>query len=421
MSKRIVLTTFGSLGDLHPYIAIALGMRARGHDVVIVTSEIYRQKVEALGIGFDVMRPNVGVWQADAELYQRLLHIRSGPKLLLRDMLMPAIRDSYDDLARASAGADLLVSHPLTFATRLVAEKLAIPWASIMLAPMGFFSMHSPPVIGGFKLTTKLRCLGPRIYGMLFSALRWSIRSWPRPWHRLRAEIGLPPTSDDPLFEGQHSPKLVLAAFSELLAAKQPDWPSQTIISGFSFYDQDGATGLPPTLSRFLDNGPPPIVFTLGSTAVRVAEKFYENSAEAAARVNRRAVLLVGRDSTSCATSTRPGILAVDYAPYSELFHRAATVVHSGGAGTTGQAMRAGRPMLVVPYGFDQPDNAERVTQLGIARTIPRHRYNANRATTALRELLENSTCLNNAAEVGKQVQRENGVRVACDALERVG
>ena len=112
------------------------------------------------------------------------------------------------------------------------------------------------------------------------------------------------------------------------------------------------------------------------------------------------------------------GVFWCDYAPFSQLFPRAAAVVHAGGIGTTGLAMRAGRPMLVVPFAHDQPDNAERLRRLGIARTVFGPRYTAARATTELRHLLDNPVYSQRATEVSGRIQNEDGVRVACDALE---
>jgi len=156
---------------------------------------------------------------------------------------------------------------------------------------------------------------------------------------------------------------------------KQPDWPSQTLVTGFPWYDQNGSAGLPPDLARFLDLGPPPIVFTLGTALAAAPGSFYEHSAVAARSLGRRAVLIV-EDSRHCPQSLPDGVVASGYAPFSELFPRAAAVVHHGGIGTTGLAMRSGCPMLVMPCAWDQADNAERAVRLGVARTIPRHRYN---------------------------------------------
>jgi rhamnosyltransferase subunit B len=416
--RRVVFTTFGSLGDLHPYVAVALGLQARGHEAVVATSGYYRQKIEALGIGFQALRPDHPDPDKYPDIFRRIMDRRKGSKYVIREFMMPVLRESYEDTLAAAAGADLLVSHMLSFTTRLVAEKKGIPWASTFLQPFGFFSAYDPPVLPPALFLSKLRFLGPAFHRPLFWCAKRSVRSWSEPWHGLRAEIGLPPSSESPLFEGQQSPSLVLAMFSKLLADKQPDWPPQTAVTGFPFYDQDGDSETNPELVRFLDAGPPPLVFTLGSSAVVDAGTFYDHSAAAAKLLGRRAVLLVGKDPRNRPTSLPDGIVAFDYAPFSELFQRAAAIVHQGGVGTTAQAMRSGRPMLVMPYAHDQFDNAERVTRLGIARTIQRRRYTPDRAAAELQQLLDQPGYSQRAEVVGERVRQEDGVGAACDALE---
>jgi UDP:flavonoid glycosyltransferase YjiC (YdhE family) len=418
--KRIVLATFGSLGDLHPYIAIALGLQARGHEALIATSAFYRQKIETLGIGFRAVRPDHPDLQADPDLLGRLMDRRKGTECVIREMIMPVLRESYEDTLLAAQGVDLLVSHPLTFAARLVAEKNGIPWASSLLQPIGFMSAYDPPVLPPAPFLAKLRFLGSTFHRALFRFGKWQIRAWCEPWQQLRTELGLQRTTDSPLFEGQHSPELVLALFSKFLATKQPDWPTPAVVTGFPFYDHDGAEGLSPELIRFLDEGPPPIVFTLGSSAVLDAGQFYEHSAAVAKLLGRRAVLLVGKDPGNRPNALSDGVVAFDYAPFSELFPRAAAIVHQGGIGTIGQAMRAGRPMLVMPYAHDQPDNAARVVRHGIAQTISRAQYTPTRAAVQLKQLLENPAYAQRASEVGSQVRKEDGVRSACEALEKL-
>jgi UDP:flavonoid glycosyltransferase YjiC (YdhE family) len=413
--RRIVLATFGSFGDLHPYIALALGLRARGHDPILATHEIYRGKIEGLGLGFRAVRPNIDPG-ADAELIRKVMDLRKGPKVVI-GLFMDALRDSYEDTLAAVEGADLLVAHPLTFTARLVAETSGVRWASTILAPMGFLSVYDPPVIPTALFLTRFRPLGPLIYRPVFHMARRVARDWGRPWPQFRAELGLPP-ADDPLFEGQHSPDLVLALFSRHFATPQPDWPPQTVVTGFPFYDRDGEAGLSPELARFLDAGPPPIVFTLGTSAVLTAGRFYEESAEAARRLGRRAVLLVGKGTDNRPAGLSGEIAAFDYAPYSELLPRAAAIVHQGGVGTTAQALRSGRPMLVVPFAHDQPDNADRAARLGVARVIPSARYTAGRAARELSRILDDPSVEAKAAEVGTKVQAEDGVGTACDALE---
>lgn len=420
-SKRIVITTFGSLGDLHPYIALALGLKDRGHRPVIASCGAYRAKIEALGIGFAPVRPDHPDWKAEPELMKRIMDLRTGSEFVVREAIMPVLRDSYDDTVAATEGADLLVSHPLSFTTPIIAERRSLPWVSSLLSPLGFFSSYDPPVLPGVEFMAKLRFLGPTVWRLLFRAAKLKCHSWTKPYRRLRAELGLPPARLDPLFEGQHSPYLALAMFSKLLATPQPDWPSSAVVTGFSFYDRDDSgSGLSPELAQFLEDGAPPIVFTLGSSAVLDAGPFYEISAAAAKCLGRRAVLLIGQDERNRRSSLPDGVAAFEYAPYSELFPRAAAIVHQGGAGTTGQAMRAGRPMLVMPYAHDQPDYADRVMKLGIARTLPRSRYQVDRVTAELGQLLGDPTYARRAADVGQLVHQEDGVATACDALEAV-
>ena len=241
-----------------------------------------------------------------------------------------------------------------------------------------------------------------------------------KPWYRLRAEIGLPPTKEGNPLADSHSPDLVLAPFSKLLADKQPDWPSQTVITGFPFFDKDSKAGLPIKLSRFLDDGPPPIVFTLGSAISMNAGLFYEHSTAAAKLLNQRAVLIVGKNVQNRSTSLPDGVMAIDNAPFSELFPRAAAIVHHGGIGTTGLTMHSGRPMLIVPHAWDQPDNAERAARLGIARIIQPHHYSPKRVMTELLSLLEDPNYKQRAMEIRRKMQNEDGVKNACDALEQL-
>jgi UDP:flavonoid glycosyltransferase YjiC (YdhE family) len=329
---------------------------------------------------------------------------------------MPHLRQSYEDLTAAVQGADLLVTHPITFAGPLVAAKTGLPWVSSVLAPLSLQSNDDPPVLA--PLPPLLR--QPAINRFITRLSRFAIRSWSDPVHALRAELGLPPGAD-PIFEGQHSPDLVLALFSLALAAPQADWPRNTRATGFPFYDQpEKRAGLPAELERFLDSGDAPIVFTLGSSAVMAARDFYVESAQAAERIGRRAVLLTGRGVANTLPTPLPaGVIAADYAPYSAILPRTAAIVHQGGVGTTAEAMRAGRPMLVVPFAHDQHDNAARVVRLGVAREIGRGQYRADRVAASLRRLVETPGYRERAEQVGCQIRAENGASAACDLIER--
>jgi len=416
--KRIVLNTFGSFGDVHPYLALGQELRRRGHEAVIATMEIYREKVEKVGLEFAPVRPNIPQpREQDPELINRIMEPRTGPQFLMDQIVFPAVRDAYQDLLVAIEGADVLITHPAAPAGPLVGRKIGLPWISTVLAPLSFFSVYDPPIPPVMQWTTKVfSLLGPRFLKLFFDMMRREYKA--KDVVAFRAELGL---SDygNPMFEGQHSPTRILALFSKVFAAPQPDWPPQTELTGFCFYDGDHDTPFPPQLSEFLDSGPPPIVFTLGSSAVWVARDFFSESIEAARRLGQRAVLLIGDERNHPGTLPE-GMIAVDYVSYESMMPRASVVVHHGGVGTTSHALRAGVPTLIVPFAFDQSDNAAHAQRLGVSRTIYRKQYGAARAVTELGKLLGDPSYAQRAAEIGRQIRQENGPARTADSIERV-
>lgn len=414
-ARRILLTTFGSLGDLHPFVALSLELQKRGYHPVLGSIEHHRTAVETAGIEFRRIRTTL-LETVDSEFITRLFHPRKGIEYLVRDLVMPALKSAYEDTVEAAKGASLLVAHPLTFATRTAARVLDIPWVTTQLAPMAYVSVFDPPVLPAAEFLSSLRRFGPTVFRCVTALGKWSVRSWSEPYIRFNTERGLT-TPKDPMFD-EHAPLLELALFSHLLGDKQPDWPPQAVVTGFPFYDAAEAASLPPDLEAFLKDGEPPIVFTLGSSAVLAPGRFYSESATAAHNLGRRAVLLTGTAPENRPTHLPPGVTAFDYAPFSLLFPRAAAIVHQGGVGTTGQAMRAGRPMLVMPYAFDQQDNGARVQRLGIARVVKRSDYTARRVAHELEYLFNTPSVIANASDVGRTVSAETGAAAAVDAIE---
>ncbi|HVG21334.1 MAG TPA: glycosyltransferase [Blastocatellia bacterium] len=422
--KRVVFTTWGSFGDLHPHMALALELQERGYHSVIATSPLYREKVEAEGIAFHPVRPDLPPPDAEtsAEMIRRVSHGRGGPGYLFRELLVPHLRETYaDTLAAVTAdgGADLLVSHQVPLTAPLVAEKTGIKWISSVLFPIAFASRYDPPTPPQLPALRTLAATHPFVARTIFGLGKWTTKSWVEPIQKLRKELGLPPKGN-PIFEGQHSPNLVLALFSKLLARIQPDFPSNTIITGFPFYDRKDVEPPSPELLRFLDEGEPPVLFTLGSSLVWIAKDFYRVSIEAAKKLEKRALLLIGDKRNLPQAKLPDSIAAFDYAPHSLVMPRASVIVHQGGIGTTGQALRAGQPMLIVPYGQDQPDNARRCVRLRVGRMLSPSRYTVPRVVSELSELLDNPTYREQAAKAGQRVREENGTKRACDAIEQV-
>jgi UDP:flavonoid glycosyltransferase YjiC (YdhE family) len=418
MGKRILISSFGSHGDIYPYIGLALGLRDRGHEPVLATAPNYRAMVEREGLAFHPVRPDLD--PTNREVVRRIMDPAHGTEFILKELVLPSLRESYHDLSSAARGADLVLTHPVTFSGPIVAERAGLPWLSTVLAPMSFFSRHDLPVFPPMPWAKRLEAV-PGAASLLVKMAKGVTRSWMKPVHDLRQSVGLPP-GGDPLYEGQHSPEGVLALFSRVLAEPQPDWPPNVRIVGAVPYNGPTSDAdLPPTLRAFLDDGPAPVVFTLGTSAVGAAGDFYRESLEAVRALGIRAVFLIGSHAENQPDQPLPSeVMAVAFAPHAALFPHAAAVVHQGGAGTLHQALRAGRPTLVVPFAHDQPDNAYRVERLGTSRTIPRGQYRARRVERELRRLLEDPGHARRADEIGTSVRSEDAVTAACDEVARM-
>ncbi|MEJ7701893.1 MAG: glycosyltransferase [Pyrinomonadaceae bacterium] len=427
---KIVLATFGSLGDIHPMIALGIELQRRGHRIVFVAMEFYREKIDALQFEFRPLRPNVN--PEDKELARTIMDAKSGTERLILDVLMPNLMPMFEDLSEAVKGADVLISGEVVYVAASVIEKTGVKWITTSLAPCSFFSAYDPFVPPVAQWMENVRFLGVNFHKALYFMLRRSIRHWYEPYKEFRRKLGLS-ENHDPIFDGKYSKLLHLAMFSKILGKPQPDWHSPTLQTGFCFYDGQNDLGkMPEKLNEFLESGEPPIVFTLGSAAAMDARDFFEESAKAAKMLNHRAVLLYGmlneqpkvvesgKWKVESEERKNTDIVAFDYAPYSLVFPKAACVVHQGGVGTTAQVLRAGVPHLIMPYAHDQPDNAARCARIGVARTISREKYTAEMAAKQLSELLGNLSYKANAEEAKRVVTVENGVRIACDAITDV-
>ena len=334
---RIVLATWGSYGDINPYMGLALALKARGHQPVLAAPDYYRGLAERENIAFHAVRPNID--PSDSEIVARVMHPRRGPEVILRELMLPAVEDAFEDLEQAASGADLLVSHPITFAAPVLAHKTGIPWVSCVLAPISFFSAHDFPVLPIAPWLKRLERLGPWVGPLLVRLARRSTRNWSAPVYEFRARLGLPPWWRSRSTRGSTHQTWSWACFTRVLAKPQPDWPANARVTGRILFDAAHGTSLSPELEQFLADGPAPVVFTLGSSAVMAAGDFYEQSIAAVQQLSMRGVMLAGTEGVQRLTGKKSrNILIVDAAPHSQLFPRAAAIVQQCGIGTLGQA-----------------------------------------------------------------------------------
>jgi UDP:flavonoid glycosyltransferase YjiC (YdhE family) len=392
--RTILLATIGSLGDVYPFIALSLALKKMGYAPLLATLGAHRSHVEAAGIAFLPLRPDrrdlAAAFGGDSGALFR--HQTRHPSTVV-NAILKFLPETYHNVLAASEAATHIVASSFAFGAVLAAEKRGLPLIRVVLAPHALQSAFAPSLTGRWPFILRPRSQVAVAYNQMIRYLLIRDRACRlRSIGRFRAEIGLPRTSAKRyLGMGTTGAAAEIGLFSLHFASRQPDHPPNLLIAGFPYYDgvPKERASLDPDLQRFLAGGDPPIVFTLGTFAVRAPGDFYGDSLLAARALKRRAVLLAGASETKhLADSTSTNEYLCAYALHSQLFPQAAAIVHHGGIGTTSHALRAGKPQLVVPFFGDQPDNARRLEDLGVARTLEPSRYTVERATTELGTLL---------------------------------
>ncbi|MDG2522823.1 glycosyltransferase [Caulobacter segnis] len=421
-APRIILATAGSLGDLHPFLALGEALKARGARVQIATSLEYQPKVQAEGLLFQ--DASLGLADFEAELGLDLAgitrKIAQSNFWFYDNIVLPNAAAGARRMIELAEGADVIVASSFALGAQLAAQKLGLPFVSVALSPMLFMSAHEPtPLPGAPWLKPRTSRAGLALNRATLNLGRLLTRGFTERVNAARATLGLPPSRDNVIFDTPWRADLVLGLFSPVLGGPLPDHPANTHITGYACYDSEmgGPPALPQALAAFLDAGEPPIVFTLGSAAVHIADRFHVEGLAAARALNRRAVLLVGPDGDLGLTRGATDAITVSYAPYSLLFPRAAANVHQGGVGTTQQALRAGRPQLVVPHLGDQFDNGARIAARGAGVVLKRDRFKAGAAAESLSRLLGDSKIAERAAAAEALSGAENGAAVGADLV----
>jgi UDP:flavonoid glycosyltransferase YjiC (YdhE family) len=188
------------------------------------------------------------------------------------------------------------------------------------------------------------------------------------------------------------------------------------VLSDESCAPDEKPLGLSSDLEQFIVAGSAPIVFTPG-TANRHASAFFRAAIDATAAIGRRAVLAT-RYRDHLPTLLPPHVHHASYTPFDWLFPRASAIVHHGGIGTCAQALAAGVPQLLMPMGFDQPDNAARIVRLGVGEAIAPAKFTGERVAAALTRLLSSDHVASACRRWSGETNGVNGVRNACDLLE---
>lgn len=409
---KVLVHTLGTAGDEAPLLAIAEALHARGHEAVMLMNPTAETRVRKRGLEF------APVWEswrlddvlADPEATAYYLHPTKGATRIMEDIYAPNARAAFEATKAAIAdGTDVVVSHLMCMGSSWAAQDADLPYAHVTLAPVMWGTLGDDAAV--FERPPP-RFL-PRLWWWIGHAL---IGMFCRSFDGARRDLGLPPKKAvyfDHIAEADVQLGMWPPAFRPLLEHD----PSRAELCGFCLADPNAP--LDPALVAFLDAGEPPVVVGLGSSLRTGADAIYRQALTACAELGRR-IVLVGAPA-DVARGLGDDAFTVDYAPYAALFPRAAAVVHPAGAGTNGEALRAGKPTVTVPYVNDQFDNALRAARLGTSVRIPRSKLSPSRLRDGLERALTDATLIDAAREIGAAIAGQaDGAEKAADAIERL-
>jgi rhamnosyltransferase subunit B len=366
--SKYLLITFGTAGDMHPFLSLAKALQARGQDVTFIGFKAHEAMVQPLGIPF--------VPIGTQEEYLRVLrdpdvwHPRKGFETLFKHQSANA--NNQNDIATyfeslPSEQPCVVLAHPLAvptvavFRNRLPLMRLV----GVYLAPSNLRTVHDPLMIGELAV--------PRWFPHFVRHWMWRVvervyidpAAIP-PLNTWRARYGLSAVQHY-MAHIYNEPDASVALFPCWFAKPQPDWPSPMLMGTFPLFEPDAHPQFSPELLQFLQAGQQtnesPIIFAPGSAQAQ-AGKYFTKALTVIERLGLRAIFLTSYPE-QLPKALPASVLWQSYVPFDALLPKVAALVHHGGVGTTAQALRAGVPQLVVPFGFDQFDNAARVEALG--------------------------------------------------------
>lgn len=407
---KIGMQTWGSHGDIRPFLALAEGLQLAGHEVTLVItcvdSDIYAGVTSAAGVKLRVVGSPVNGPEEAEKIGMAALKMRNPltqMRMLLDRCFVPSEEEMFAAALALAAESDLLIGHYFMYPLQVAAEQAGKPYVSVLLSHAAIPSAYSHP--------TGL----PFGQGFLWWLSRWTLHKAASPYpDRLRTRLGMAPTGD---FVKQVwlSSWLTLVAVSPQICMRQPDWAPSLQVCGFLDMPNMQLEGrLTEEVERFLAAGAPPVYMTFGSWTPREIGNQSESLrlfTEAAKLAGCRAIVQT-HDAAACGFRSDDQILYVSASPHHLIFPRCAAVVHHGGAGTTQSVTLAGKPSVVVAHISEQEHWGKELRRLGIAGKV------AHRGSVTAKQLAARIKALRpgmqiRAGEVARAMSAENGVATA--------
>jgi sterol 3beta-glucosyltransferase len=410
---RILISTFGTRGDIQPFVALGEGLQAAGYEVAICTPEGFRPSIESSALGYAY---------ADNEflaLTEQTLQAKSMRARIAIGKRFPAvIRRVLDDEWRAAQALrpDAIVYHTKSLGSYHIAEKLGIPQVLALPLPTTATRDFPYPFFAGMQLGGGFNRFTYRLMGL-------ALAMWAGTTNDFRVKtLGLPPLGRfaDLLKGPDGRPVPVLYPYSSHLVPVPQDFPPHVHVTGYWFLDQAQGWSPGPELTRFMEAGATPVYVGFGSMGGTHPEARAQIVLAALAKAGQRGVLASGWGALKAGDLPQNAIM-IDSAPHDWLFPRMAAVVHHGGAGTTAAGLRAGKPSVICPFLGDQPFWGWAVHKAGVGpKPIPQRKLTAERLAEAVTVAVGDQGMRRCAAELGEKICAEDGVARAVEIIGKV-
>jgi sterol 3beta-glucosyltransferase len=397
---KICILTMGTRGDVQPYIALGLRLKAASHEVTISTLDEFKPLVNQ----YDLL--HVSLRGDFLKAAQSAVVQKGGNPLRLIGQYIEMAKDTLADEWASAQKADMLIYNPAAIGGFHIAEKFNIPTFAAFPAPLysptkefpsPFLSFHN---LGPFNKLSHIffAKMGPAMYRNPINQFRKDV-------------LGLQPAKGENLLRGKPITKLY--AYSEAVVPRPADWDESSVVTGYWFLDAPANWQPDPELVRFLQEGSTPVYIGFGSMFMNGGKQKTEIALQALRLAGLRGILATGWGGLA-ADNTSKDVFISDSIPHDWLFPKVAAIVHHGGAGTTGAALRAGKPMVVCPFVGDQPFWGRRVADLGVSPSpIPQAKMTAKRLADAIKLAVTDSNIREHAASLGETIRTENGVERA--------
>jgi rhamnosyltransferase subunit B len=406
--KTILLCTIGSAGDVNPFIAIGQRLRNRGFRVVLITSQFFRSQALNAGLEFSGL--------GSAEDYQSIIDNPDlwdpgkGFKVFAESVVFPIMEPAYQIISAFDPSRTVLVAQGQFFAAHIAHEKTGFPFITIHLSPAAIRSAFEFPLLPAWMPPFLKRKLFNVIDSLVLDKL------FAPQINHFRRRLNLPPVRE--IFDRwMHSSQRNLGLFPDWFAQPQPDWPPQTQLTGFVYYDkQNGTEDISDELEKFLSAGSAPLIFTAG-TAMKHATQFFLACRDACELLGRRGILLT-QHPEQLPDKLPPGVQHFAYLPFSSVLPRALALVHHGGIGTTAQAIAAGIPQVIRAMAHDQPDTAARVRKMGVGESLSPKHFNSASLAKALSALLSSQSVLERCKSYAERIHPDQSLDETCSIIE---